>query len=143
MAPFSWVRWLRSYFKPTRKTIRKPRRSLTLEPLEVRVTPATFVWDGQGTVHGRVERVEPPYVFAFRWVPAHSIEVADGSLLLVEFTLMPEGERTRLKVIETGFAQLAGSDDERREHFDGHRRGWALELAHLVAYVAQGTQAGP
>jgi len=104
---------------------------------------ATFVWDGQGTVHGRVERVEPPYVFAFRWVPAHSIEVADGSLLLVEFTLMPEGERTRLKVIETGFAQLAGSDDERREHFDGHRRGWALELAHLVAYVAQGTQAGP
>jgi uncharacterized protein YndB with AHSA1/START domain len=101
---------------------------------------ATFAWHGHGTVHGLVERVEPPHAFAFRWVPAHSTEVADGNLLLVEFTLTPEGEGTRLKVVETGFAQLAGSDDERREHFDGHRRGWELELGHLVAYVAEHTQ---
>lgn len=100
---------------------------------------ATFVWDSHGTVHGRVERVEPPHVFAFRWVPTHSAELADGNLLLVEFTLAPEGEGTRLKVVETGFARLAGSDDQRREHFDGHRRGWELELGDLVAYVAKGT----
>jgi uncharacterized protein YndB with AHSA1/START domain len=100
---------------------------------------ATFVWDGR-TVHGRVERVERPHVFAFRWAPAHSTELADGNLLLVEFTLTPEGERTRLKVVETGFAELAGSDDERQEHVDGHRRGWELELGQLVEYVAERTQ---
>ena len=98
---------------------------------------ATFVWDKHGTVRGRVERVEPPHVFAFRWVPDHSAEPADGNLLLVEFTLTPEDEGTRLKVVETGFAQLAGSDDERREHFDGHTRGWERELGELVAYVAE------
>jgi uncharacterized protein YndB with AHSA1/START domain len=95
---------------------------------------ATFVWDQHGPVRGRVERVEPPHLFAFRWVPAHSAEPADGNLL-VEFTLTREGEQTRLKVVETGFAQLAGSDDERRDHFDGHTRGWELELGELVAYV--------
>ena len=101
---------------------------------------AAFVWDGRGTVKGRVERVEPPHVFAFRWAPALSSEPADGDLLLVEFTLTPEGEGTRLTVVETGFAQLVGSDEERRGHFDGHRRGWELELGHLVAYVAQSAQ---
>jgi len=101
---------------------------------------ATFVWDEHGTVRGRVERVEPPHLFAFRWVPTHSVELADDNLLLVEFTLTPEGEGTRLKVVETGFAQLAGSDDERREHFDGHMRGWQLELGELVAYVAERTR---
>jgi uncharacterized protein YndB with AHSA1/START domain len=98
---------------------------------------ATFVWDQHRTVHGRIERVEPPHVFAFRWVAADSAEPTDGNLLLVEFTLTPEGEGTRLKVVETGFAQLAGSDDERREHFDGHTRGWELELGQLVVYVAE------
>ncbi|HEV2923974.1 MAG TPA: SRPBCC family protein [Solirubrobacteraceae bacterium] len=98
---------------------------------------ATFVWDEHGTVRGRVERVEPPHLFAFRWVPDHRAEPADGNLLLVEFTLTPEGEGTRLTVVETGFAQLAGSDDERRKHFDGHTRGWGLELGELVAYVAE------
>ena len=37
---------------------------------------ATFVWDEHGTVRGRVERVEPPHLFAFRWVPTHSVELA-------------------------------------------------------------------
>ena len=100
----------------------------------------TLAWDGHRTVKGQVERVEQPHVFAFRWVAADSTELADGNLLLVEFTLTPEGDGTRLKVVETGFAQLAGSDDDRREHFDGHNRGWERELGHLVAYVLQRTQ---
>ena len=100
----------------------------------------TFVWAGNRTVRGRVERVEPPQVFAFRWVAAESAELADRNMLLVEFTLTPEGERTRLKVVETGFGQLAGSEDARREHFDGHGRGWERELGHLVTYVAQHEQ---
>jgi uncharacterized protein YndB with AHSA1/START domain len=113
------------------------------ESVELDLRPGgelSFEWEGRRTVRGRVERVEEPHVFAFRWVAADSTEVAEGNLLLVEFTLTPEGEGTRLKVVETGFAQLAASDADRREHFDGHRRGWERELDHLVAYVTQRTQ---
>jgi uncharacterized protein YndB with AHSA1/START domain len=87
-------------------------------------------WEGHGTVDGEVQRVEPPYFFSFRWA------VGDG-LTLVEFSLAADGERTHLTVVETGFADLPGSDDERREHFDGHTRGWELELGHLRDHVGR------
>src|SRR4051794_9348641 len=95
---------------------------------------AVLVWDGQRTVHGRVERLEPPYFFSFRWV------VGSGETL-VEFSLSAEGERTRLRVVESGFAELPGPDDEKQGHFDGHTQGWALELGELGEYVARLTGA--
>jgi autotransporter-associated beta strand protein len=50
---FSWSRWLRSLLCPRVATYRKarpPRRrlSLSLEPLELRLAPATYVWNGLG-----------------------------------------------------------------------------------------------
>src|SRR5207244_147798 len=45
---FSWFRWLRSLFRPQVKAIRKWRRRLTVEPLESRLAPATFQWNGLG-----------------------------------------------------------------------------------------------
>jgi uncharacterized protein YndB with AHSA1/START domain len=68
------------------------------------------------------------------WAVVTEPELISGWLSdSVELDLRPDG-------VETGFAQLAGSDDDRREHFDGHRRGWELELGHLVAHVTQRTQ---
>jgi uncharacterized protein YndB with AHSA1/START domain len=101
---------------------------------------AVLVWDGHGTVSGRVERVEPPHFFSFRWVPAPGLELTDDNATLVEFTLSAEDEGTRLTVVESGFAELPGPDDEKQGHVDGHRRGWELELGELDEYVAQ--QAG-
>ena len=46
MAPFSWLRWLRSWFRPQGKTFRKRSRALSLEHLETRITPATYTWKG-------------------------------------------------------------------------------------------------
>src|ERR1019366_6782223 len=46
MAPFSWLRWLRSWFRPHGKTFRKRSRALSLEHLETRITPATYTWKG-------------------------------------------------------------------------------------------------
>jgi uncharacterized protein YndB with AHSA1/START domain len=96
---------------------------------------AVFNWRDHGPVHGRVERVEPPHFFSFRWVVTHSEEVDEGTSTLVEFRLTEEGASTRLTVVESGFADLAAPEEERQRHYEGHRRGWKLELAELEEYV--------
>ena len=100
---------------------------------------AAFRWSDYGPVNGRVEGVLPPRFFSFRWVVSREpgAEVADDNSTLVEFSLSEEGGSTRLKVVESGFRDLAGTDDERQGHVDSHNRGWDLELAELVDYVAR------
>jgi len=94
-------------------------------------------WDGRRTVQGLVERVEPPHFFAFRWVVRDEQHLADGNSTLVEFSLRAEGESTRLTVVESGFRDLAGPEDEKQGHFDGHTSGWEKELGELVVYVGR------
>ena len=94
-------------------------------------------WNEHGTVHGQVERVEPPHFFSFRWVVEHDLELVDANATLVEFSVDAEGDATRLTVVETGFRNLAGTDDERRRHFDSHTRGWARELGQLEEYLGE------
>jgi uncharacterized protein YndB with AHSA1/START domain len=96
---------------------------------------AVLHWDGHGAVHGRVERVEPPHFFSFRWVVGSGPELADDNSTLVEFSLSPEGGSTRLTVVESGFRDLALPEDEKQRNFDSHRRGWDLELGELGEYV--------
>jgi uncharacterized protein YndB with AHSA1/START domain len=99
---------------------------------------AVLRWESHGTVHGRVERVEPPRFFSFSWVVEHGPDLAEHNSTLVEFSLSPEGSgSTRLTVVESGFRDLAAPDDEKQRHFDGHRRGWELELGELEEYVRQ------
>ena len=108
------------------------------ESVEIDLTPGGTLalhWDRHGTRHGRVERVEPPHFFSFRWVVRPDEDIIEDNSTLVEFTLRAEGESTRLTVVETGFDDLAGTDDEQREHFDDHSRGWEHELDQLEEYV--------
>jgi uncharacterized protein YndB with AHSA1/START domain len=104
---------------------------------------AAFHWNEHGTVHGRVERVEPPRFFSFRWVVHHAPDFVQDSSTLVEFSLSAEGDSTRLTVVESGFPDLAGPDEDKQRHFDGHRRGWEFELGELQEYLGQltGTRA--
>lgn len=53
------------------------------------------------------------------------------------FSLEAEGEHTRLRVTESGFAQLAGPEDEKAEHQGENVRGWARELEELRAYASE------
>ncbi|MGV9268537.1 SRPBCC domain-containing protein [Kitasatospora sp. NPDC003701] len=77
----------------------------------------------------RVEKVEPPTYLAYRWASAFPGEElrADNSTL-VEFTLIPEGDRTRLRVVESGFAALAGSEELRDKAVEDNTGGWPQVL---------------
>jgi uncharacterized protein YndB with AHSA1/START domain len=84
------------------------------------------------TVDMRVERVEEPAVFGFTWrLP--DLPEDDPRRTYVEFTLEAVGAGTRLRVVETGFAQLP--DDSRRKSYDSHAEGWASELGELAGYL--------
>jgi uncharacterized protein YndB with AHSA1/START domain len=94
--------------------------------------PAAMTFKSGLTVDMRVERVEEPTVFGFTWrVPG--LPEDDPRRTYVEFTLEAAGAGTRLRVVETGFAQLP--DDSRRQTYDSHADGWAAELGDLTGYL--------
>ncbi|TDD95285.1 SRPBCC family protein [Jiangella asiatica] len=93
-----------------------------------------LTWKDYGVAEGRVETVEPPHTFAFRWV-LEGEEPAEGNATLVVFTLAPEGAGTRLRVVESGFAELAFDAESRDRHFEEHTKGWRAELDELRAYA--------
>ena len=94
---------------------------------------ARMRWTEEGfTAEMRVERVEEPRVFGFTW-PIYGLPADDPRRTYVEFTLEPVGAGTRLRVVESGFAQLP--EDVYRKAYDGNTEGWAKELGELVAYL--------
>jgi uncharacterized protein YndB with AHSA1/START domain len=77
----------------------------------------------------RVEKVQPPTYLAYRWAsafPGQELRVDNSTL--VEFTLTQEGDRTRLRVVESGFAALAGSEELRSKAVKDNTGGWPQVL---------------
>nr|WSW64872.1 SRPBCC domain-containing protein [Streptomyces sp. NBC_00995] len=109
--------------------------------------PGTVAREGESMVakhpeHGdfpvRVETVRPPTYLAYRWTsafPGEELRVDNSTL--VEFTLTQEGDRTRLCVVESGFAGLAGSEELRSQNLKDHTGGWPLELDALKGRAEQ------
>jgi uncharacterized protein YndB with AHSA1/START domain len=86
----------------------------------------------------RVERVEPPTYLSYRWASAFpGEELREDNSTLVEFMLTPEGEKTRLRVVESGFAALAGSEEMRGRAVNDNSGGWPLELEALKVRAEQ------
>ena len=98
---------------------------------------ASLTWEGMGTAHARVEKVDPPHTFSFRWARPFGAEPSKGNSTLVEFTLSAEGTGTRLRVVETGFSELDWSDEEKARYVEENRLGWDRELSELQAYVSE------
>jgi uncharacterized protein YndB with AHSA1/START domain len=95
-------------------------------------------WAEHGTTRGRVVAVEPHTRFAYRWAPFKDPsggEPDEGNSTLVEFTLQPEGDGTRLRVVESGFASLATSDAQRQQNLERNTEGWEFETGQLRAYA--------
>jgi uncharacterized protein YndB with AHSA1/START domain len=80
----------------------------------------------------RVEKVEPPTYLAYRWASAFpGEELSAGNSTLVEFTLTTEGDKTRLRVVESGFAALAGNEELRERALKDNAGGWPQVLDAL------------
>lgn len=80
----------------------------------------------------RVEKVEPPTYLAYRWASAFpGAELRENNSTLVEFTLSPAGDKTRLRVVESGFAALAGSEELRSKAVEDNTGGWPQVLDAL------------
>jgi uncharacterized protein YndB with AHSA1/START domain len=95
-------------------------------------------WTEYGTTRGRVVAVEPHTRFSYRWAPfkdPSGDEPGEGNSTLVEFTLQPEGDGTRLRVVESGFASLATSDAQRQQNLEGNTEGWEFETGELREYA--------
>ena len=77
-----------------------------------------LTWHGHGAYRARVETVEPPVTFAFRWVLRDGEEPVPGGSTLVVMTLTPTDAGTRLRVVESGFSDLSWPEHERAGYAD-------------------------
>jgi uncharacterized protein YndB with AHSA1/START domain len=96
-----------------------------------------LTWHGHGSYRGRVEAVEPPRRFAFRWMRREGVAPGEGTSTLVEITLSAEGPRTRLSVVETGFQELTWAEEDKARYADENSQGWVHELTELRDYAAR------
>lgn len=97
-------------------------------------------WARYGTALCRVEAVEPPTRFAYRWVPGGTDEGQEptpANSTLVEFTLTAEGGATRVRVVESGFSGLAKPEAQRAKAMEDNTEGWRLELDELAGYATR------
>ncbi|WP_243859676.1 SRPBCC domain-containing protein [Amycolatopsis arida] len=93
---------------------------------------------GHESVPQRIEKIEPGRYLAYRWANRFpSAEPGDGNSTLVEFTLIPEGAGTRLRMVESGFAALPGSAEERRQAAEDNIGGWDAVLGELRKSVEE------
>jgi len=82
----------------------------------------------------RVEKVDPPTYVAYRWVTAFpGEELREDNSTLIEFTLTREGEKTRLRVVESGFETLPTSEEARGKVLNDNASGWPQVLSAFKA----------
>jgi uncharacterized protein YndB with AHSA1/START domain len=99
-------------------------------------------WEGMGTGRARIVEVEPPRRFSYRWaaIPEHWGEEPDErNSTLVEFTLAAEGDGTLLRVVESGFDTLEGTDEQRHGAFKRNTEGWETQLRNVRDYAVRVT----
>ena len=98
----------------------------------------TLRWEEYGTVHGRVERIQPMTLFSYRWAPypdPGGTEPVEGNSTLIEFMLSESGDGTRLRVVESGFSALDATPERQEALRKGNVEGWEIELGHLSDYA--------
>lgn len=83
-----------------------------------------------------VERMEPEYLFSWRWQPGGDPDVDPAepmTLVVFELEELPEG--TRLTVTESGFDQIPIA--RRSKAYRENDEGWRGQLENLTGYLAR------
>jgi len=94
---------------------------------------AYFRWDDLDEESvATITVVDPPHRLAFRW-PIEGRPKGDAPQTLVTFTLEPVAGGTRLRLVESGFAQAA--DTVARSAHKSNSQGWDAELGDLETYL--------
>jgi uncharacterized protein YndB with AHSA1/START domain len=88
-----------------------------------------FGWEAKATnrenvVNLRVERVDPPHFFSFRWNYPDGADPTETNAPLVEFSLEARGGATRLRLVESGLERVARSEEDEETYFAEHTTGW-------------------
>jgi uncharacterized protein YndB with AHSA1/START domain len=85
-----------------------------------------------GSFPVQVVEMTPRTYAAFRWASQFpGEELADGHTTLIEFFVQDESDNVRVKVRESGFAELEAPQEVREAGFKDNTGGWQLELADL------------
>jgi len=88
--------------------------------------------DEYGDFPVRVEKMDPKSYVSYRWASGYRGEaLREGITTLIEFTLTPEAEGTRLRVVESGFAALEGPEELSRGALKDNTEGWPQALDAL------------
>jgi uncharacterized protein YndB with AHSA1/START domain len=90
-----------------------------------------------GKFQAIVDQVEPPRLFAYRWARHPDTPVSEGTATRVEFTLTPQGDGTRVRVAESGFASTDAVKVDQARHAEANSQGWRQVLGSLQRYVEQ------
>ena len=107
------------------------------EKAEIDLRPGgSFVmtWAEHGVGYARVEQVEKPTLFSFRWAIEPGAEPAPGEETLVEFTLSGEGDGTLLRVVESGFSKLDRPAEKQEWHRERNVDGWRQVLEAIAKH---------
>jgi uncharacterized protein YndB with AHSA1/START domain len=86
-------------------------------------------WEGEGDVEGRYLIVEPPKRIVYEWYDKIGTT-------RVSLDLSPEGDGTRLRLVEVGF----GDGDDWDAFYDGLNSGWSRLLDALKTWVETGNE---
>jgi uncharacterized protein YndB with AHSA1/START domain len=100
------------------------------------VTPSKLRLPRGSTTFCAVERIEPERHFSFRWIPYGIDAEADPAgepTTLVEFTLEPIPEGTRLTIVESGFERVPAHRRERA--FRMNDGGWTQQAENVRKHV--------
>ena len=113
------------------------------DSVELEVRPGSegrFGWDVKATsrkveVNVRVERLDPPTFFSFRWNYPDGDEPTETNAPLVELSLEARGDSTRLRLVESGLDRLDRSDEDKATYLAEHTSGWATIVERLRDYA--------
>jgi uncharacterized protein YndB with AHSA1/START domain len=83
-----------------------------------------------------VVEAEPFRRFSFRWNHPQGTRPDESNSALVEFTLIGEANRTRLRVLESGIEFVTGDGQSKARYVEEHEHGWEKHLGEMVDYVA-------
>jgi uncharacterized protein YndB with AHSA1/START domain len=110
-------------------------------PAEIDLWPGgriAFNHGPHGPIPARIEKIDRPHHFSYRWVVIGSDEEpADGNSTLADFTLTEDSAGTLLRMVESGFTGLSCAEDLVRQRYEANSAGLPRILQALRRYTEQ------